>query len=61
MQLRNFVGIYLIVALFALLAIAAFVYLMHLSSLVLKTVLDVGITGGIRGVLLTIEHNLCHH
>ncbi len=61
MQTRNFVGIYLIVALFALLAIAAFVYLMHLSSLVLKTVLDVGIAGGIGGVLYAIEHGFINH
>lgn len=59
-EAKTTVGVFLLVALFVLIAIGGVVYLLHLSNALLKTVLYVGVSGGLGGVLYGIRGFIYH-
>jgi hypothetical protein len=59
-KMKKLVGAYLLIALFALVAIAASVYFMKLTSVLLKTIIYVGVAGGIGGVFYCIRGFIFH-
>jgi hypothetical protein len=59
-EAKKTVGIYLLGALLGLIAIGSIVYFQHLSNVLLKTVLYVGVSGGIGGVLYGIRGFIYH-
>ncbi|MGA2386719.1 MAG: hypothetical protein ABSG33_09315 [Candidatus Bathyarchaeia archaeon] len=60
-KIKTYVGSYLLASLLVLIAIAGTVYLMHLSSVLLKTVLYTGVAGGIGGVFYGIRGFVYHN
>ncbi len=54
------VGIYLMIALFILIAIASITYFMHIHNVLLKTVLYVGVAGGMGGAFYGINGFVGH-
>ncbi len=60
-KVMQYVGIYLIVSLSVLIAIGSIVYLLHVSSPLVKTVLYVGVSGGIGGVFYCIRGFIFHN
>ncbi len=57
---KNIVGFYLLAALFVLIAIAAATYFEHINDVLLKTVLYVGVAGGLGGVFYGIRGFIYH-
>ena len=58
---KRYLGYYLLASLFALIAIGAFVYFMHLHNVMLKTVLYVGVAGAMGGVFYGIRGFIYHN
>ncbi len=54
------VGIYLMIALFILIAVASATYFEHINDVLLKTVLYVGVAGGLGGVFYGINGFIYH-
>jgi hypothetical protein len=57
---KNIVGFYLLATLFVLIAIAAATYFEHINDVLLKTVLYVGVAGGLGGVFYGIRGFIYH-
>ncbi|MGA2682091.1 MAG: hypothetical protein ABSF44_09875 [Candidatus Bathyarchaeia archaeon] len=57
---KTIVGFYLLAAIFVLIAIASVTYFEHLNSVLLKTVLYVGVAGGLGGVFYGIRGFIYH-
>jgi len=60
-RVKEIVGMYLIVALSVLIAIGGIVYVLHLSSPLLRTTLFVGVSGGVGGVFYCIRGFIYHN
>jgi hypothetical protein len=57
---KDIVGFYLLAAIFVLIAIAAVTYFAHLNDVLLKTVLYVGVAGGLGGAFYGIRGFIFH-
>ncbi len=60
-MVMQYVGIYLIIALSVLIMIGSVAYLSHVSSPLVRTVLYVGVSGGIGGVFYCIRGFIFHN
>ena len=60
-MVMQYVGFYLIIALSVLIMIGSVAYLSHISSPLVRTVLYVGVSGGIGGVFYCIRGFIFHN